>query len=198
VHARVGERVAREALCLANSAEGATARPRTGAAQHAMAREAASGARERVAGTSHIEPGSGRVLDRHAPTPGLLAALGCARHAKHRVAMRLSRARVAALRAEPVAPWPLRRGSRNAGGKRRGRGDRSQGLLTGGHRGRVGLVLRRGCGRCRGELATEAGYEVTAEGVGETTSKVPARGWSCRGTSSHAEANSPGAHDEQR
>jgi hypothetical protein len=43
VHARVGERVAREAQHVANSTEGATTRPRTGAAQHARAQEAAPG-----------------------------------------------------------------------------------------------------------------------------------------------------------
>jgi hypothetical protein len=81
----VGECVAREAQRMANSAEGATARPRTGVAQHTRAREAAPGARERVVGTSHIEPGSGCALDRHTPTPGQLAALGYAHHAGHRV-----------------------------------------------------------------------------------------------------------------
>jgi hypothetical protein len=89
VHERVGERVAWEAQRMANSAEGTTTRPRTGATRHARAREAASGACERVAGTSRVESGSGRALDCHAPKLGLLVAReqetgrgrrGCGRH----------------------------------------------------------------------------------------------------------------------
>jgi hypothetical protein len=76
VHARVGERVALEAQHMAKSAEGTTARPRTGVARHGRAQKAAPGARERVAGTSRVEPVSGHALNCHAPTPGLLAALG--------------------------------------------------------------------------------------------------------------------------
>jgi hypothetical protein len=84
-----------------------------------------------------------RVSRGHEPhRAGLWPRVGL--HAPRQAAARPRRARAAALRAEPVAPWPLRRGSHNAGGKRRERGDHSQGLLIGGHRGRGGLVLRLG------------------------------------------------------